>query len=479
MTWIRATARSAARAPISQRHAGRRGRQRPAVRHGLHERCSRDDLTRWQSFASLPATTAQIPAVPVPRRLARNQEAAPTVHGAGSYSQRDTKFSSKEYFLVCLDRRSRTRQEDRWRLGWATDPEGQAVFLWQLRSSHLVVLSPRCSACHPTAMRDGVLIYGCAVARVPGDNRPGVFELARHRSQDSYGLTPAELTAIDPLHLGPSRAVPGSSTSIPIQTTRSRRVQHRGLPLRFTSRERVQHVHRRKSTIALTGRSFFGRFNIQDDAIAGRPAIPWTRRRARHAGQEQGLCALATTGCLRRTRSTPCDTASPGSRKTASACRPKAATAFRFIDNYEAADADLRPQDADAQHRRATSIGSKAATVEVRYEPRFTRVGDTYNPNSFVTRSRTPVDWASAVPTRRGPVPGHRVACAGVPAVASKLPGHVCEYVCATCSGSVSQTNGAPTTLVDGTPSPSVKRSLASSAPTSTSSTCRTVEAGA
>ncbi len=56
------------------------------------------------------------------------------------------------------------------------------------------------------SMRDGVLIYQCAVAALcPGGSVRGV---ANNHSIPSgyYGMSPAEIAAIDPLGIGPSRA---------------------------------------------------------------------------------------------------------------------------------------------------------------------------------------------------------------------------------------------------------------------------------
>ena len=67
------------------------------------------------------------------------------------------------------------------------------------------------------SMRDGVLIYQCADAGgCPGDGVSGL-QRARTRCRPAYhGMTPAELAAVDPLHIGPSkRPCRTTSSSIP------------------------------------------------------------------------------------------------------------------------------------------------------------------------------------------------------------------------------------------------------------------------
>ena len=93
-------------------------------------------------------------------------------HGSGTYAERDTKFSSKEYFLGPVGPgQGEARQEDRRRRRRRADHEGQAVLLRQLRAAAGVVRVAGASAAVPSdSMRDGVLIYGCAdPGAVPGD----------------------------------------------------------------------------------------------------------------------------------------------------------------------------------------------------------------------------------------------------------------------------------------------------------------------
>ena len=91
-------------------------------------------------------------------------------HGAGNWVQRNTRFSSNDYFLKLsqlqageAEQGAQARQEHLRRLARRARPEGQAVLLRQLRApdgedSETPVLRNIPSM----SMRDGVLIYPCA-----------------------------------------------------------------------------------------------------------------------------------------------------------------------------------------------------------------------------------------------------------------------------------------------------------------------------
>ena len=93
-------------------------------------------------------------------------------------------------------------------------------------------------------MRDGVLIYQCAVAALcPGGTVRGV---ANNHTVPAgwYGMTPAEIAAIDPLGIGPSRAALAYFGKYPVaERSGPRRPQPDGLPLRRADRERVPEPH--------------------------------------------------------------------------------------------------------------------------------------------------------------------------------------------------------------------------------------------
>ena len=95
------------------------------------------------------------------------------------------------------------------------------------------------------SFRDGVLIYECDDPGLcPGGSVQGLT--GSHTVPAGwYGLTPAEIAALDPLHIGPNLAAMDYFRQYPSPNEPGvRRCQHHGLPLRLPHREQVQHLRR-------------------------------------------------------------------------------------------------------------------------------------------------------------------------------------------------------------------------------------------
>ena len=247
-------------------------------------------------------------------------------HGSGTYTERDTKFSSQEYFLG-LSGQPKAKLDKKIGGGAIGGPilRDKLFFFGNYERLQESSESPVLRSVPSDSMRDGVLIYGCAdPGGCPASTVQG-FTSSHPIPAGFYGLSPAQLTAIDPLHLGPSQAVASIFTqypspndpgldgynimgyrfSSPIENRFNTYIGARRLP-----RQLGPELLRPLQRAAGRGR--------RDPAVS-RPGS------AHHAeGQEPRLRPRPRLGDSRRTRSTPSGTASRTSSRTASGCRPRA-----------------------------------------------------------------------------------------------------------------------------------------------------------
>ena len=127
------------------------------------------------------------------------------------------------------------------------------------------------------SMRDGVLIYQCAVAALcPGGSVRGV---ANNHTIPSgfYGMTPAEIAAIDPLGIGPSRAALEYFNKYPAPNDPGRDGRNL-MDYRFAApiENDFLNLVGRVDYKALDNHSFFARVGKQDDTINNPPQFPGT-----------------------------------------------------------------------------------------------------------------------------------------------------------------------------------------------------------
>ena len=125
------------------------------------------------------------------------------------------------------------------------------------------------------SLRDGVLIYQCASATAcPGGSVQGLSG-SHSVPAGSYGLTPAELARIDPLHIGPNAAAVSYFRNFPSPNQEGR---YPGNIDDFRFAAPVENTFRTyiaRGDYRLSGsHSFFGRFNKQDDGIDSTPQYP-------------------------------------------------------------------------------------------------------------------------------------------------------------------------------------------------------------
>jgi hypothetical protein len=203
-------------------------------------------------------------------------------HGSGYYVMRDTKTSSNEYFLklsqLSAGEVSKTPKLDKKIYGGAFGGpvmKDKFFFFGNFEGLREESESPVTRAVPSDSMRDGVLIYQCAVpGACPATSVAGFT--ARHAvPAGSYGLTPGELKAIDPLGLGPSQPASTHFRQYPSPNDPGRD-GYNIMGYRFAAPiENSFDTYIGRFDFRATGNNtFFGRFNIQDDAVATAPQFP-------------------------------------------------------------------------------------------------------------------------------------------------------------------------------------------------------------
>ncbi len=135
-------------------------------------------------------------------------------NGAGYWSHRNTNWSSNEYF----QKRSQLAQGlpstppklDKHSFGGALGgpiKKDRFFFFGNYEGLNESSESPVLRAVPSPTLRDGVLVYVCAVAsQCPGGTVQG-FSNSHSIAAGRYGLRPSEIARLDPLAIGPSRAV--------------------------------------------------------------------------------------------------------------------------------------------------------------------------------------------------------------------------------------------------------------------------------
>ena len=148
-------------------------------------------------------------------------------------------------------------------------------------------------------MRDGVLVYECAVAAAcPGGAVRGVTGASHQIQPGYYGLSPDESARIDPLGIGPSRALVDYWQKYPKPNDAGTLDGFNLMGYRFAApiENRFKTlVGRADYTLSGTQR-LFARVNLMHDAIeSARRSFP-ARRRPRPSACATGGSRRGTTG---------------------------------------------------------------------------------------------------------------------------------------------------------------------------------------
>jgi hypothetical protein len=270
------------------------------------------------------------------------------------------------------------------------------------------------------SMRDGVLIYQCAVAALcPGGTVQG-FNSSHSVPAGFYGLSPAETARIDPLGVGPSRAASTYWRQFPEPNDPGRDGRNI-MGFRFNSPiENDFRTFISRLDYRVTGnQSLFGRLNFQDDATAtaaqfpGQP--PATTRTVKNRGFAVGHDWVLSQNSINTIRygHTLIDNDVIGQRTGNW-------SEFRFLDNLVSTSSSNGREVGTHNFLNDFSWVRGAHTVKVGTNIRFTR-NDRYTDASSWHNAVTNGSWVAGVgrrymPCGACPAPAD---CSGLPAVAA------------------------------------------------------------
>ncbi len=219
--------------------------------------------------------------------------------GSGYWAGRRTETSSNEYFLklaqVGAGKKSEAPKLDKDIFGGSLGGpirRNRLFFFGNFERLREQSETPVTRGLPSNSLRDGVLLYRCAqAAQCPGGSVRG-FSNAHSVPAGWYGMTPAEIAAIDPLGIGPSRAASRYFNQFPAPNAP-------GLDgnniMDFTFAAPIENnfntfITRVDYKLAESGNhNLFGRFGKQDDTIANPSQFPGLGPRRERLFNNYGL----------------------------------------------------------------------------------------------------------------------------------------------------------------------------------------------
>jgi hypothetical protein len=205
-------------------------------------------------------------------------------HGSGYWYGRRTGTSSNEYFLklsqLDADQPNEAPKLDKDIFGGSFGGpivEDRLFFFLNYEQLREQSERPVVRSVPSASFRDGVLMYQCDdAAACPGGSVAG-FDGSHQVPAGFYGLTPAEIAAIDPLGIGPSRAVSDYFNQFPLPNEPGLdgvNIMDFRFPSPLENRFKT-YMARLDARLDESGRqNMFLRFNAQDDAISDPEQYP-------------------------------------------------------------------------------------------------------------------------------------------------------------------------------------------------------------
>jgi hypothetical protein len=351
--------------------------------------------------------------------------------GSGYYFLRRTATSSNEYFLKLSQLEagnpSQAPKLDKDIFGGAVGGpirRNRLFFFGNFEGLRERSEAPVVRAVPSDSFRDGILMYQCAVASAcPGGTVRG-FSNSHAIPSGWYGLTPAEIAAIDPLGIGPSRAASEYFGQYPSPNEPG--LDGRNI-MDFRFAAPIQNDFKtyigRLDYKMTDSNSLFGRFNIQDDAINSEPQFPGAGprsvRQVKNMGFAIGHDAVLSSSLINSFRYglTRIDDARVGVTNSPY-------VTFRFISPFEGfGDTGTFTTTRETPtHNIVNDLSwlKGTHTLKVGTNIRFTRIPRTTNDGAFNNATINP-SWVSGI--GRTFAPGRSTCttpgCAGVPAVAT------------------------------------------------------------
>ncbi len=347
--------------------------------------------------------------------------------GSAYWFLRRTATSSNEYFLQLAQRASgqpsKAPKLDKDIFGGALGGPIRrnrffffGNFEWLKEASERPVVRQVPSA----SFRDGVVVYRCSVAaQCPGGSVSG-FRSTHAVPAGWFGLTPAQLAAIDPLGIGPSVAASEYFRKYPLPNEPGQDGVNI-MALRFAAPiENDFKTYIGRVDLKLTdNQTLFGRFNAQDDAINAPPQFPGQApasvRQVKNQGYAVGYDTVLRSNLMNSFRYglTRIDDTTIGGLKSNY-------VTFRFITSFDPLTGTSGRE--TPTHNFAEDLTWLKGTHTFKFGTnlRFTRIPRFRNDGSFLSATVNP-SWVAGIGRRYMPGAAFCTSpgCFAVPAVAA------------------------------------------------------------
>ena len=351
--------------------------------------------------------------------------------GSGYWSQRDTAWSSNEYFLkltqLAAGQPSKAPKLDKRNFGAALGGpilHDRLFFFGNYERLRESSEDPVLRNVPSATLRDGVLVYVCAVpSACPGGSVQG-FSQTHAIPAGRYGLVPSQIAGLDPLGIGPSRAVSDHFKQYPMPNDPGRDgINYMGY--RFSApieNEFNTVITRFDYLLDRNGKhKLFFRGGKQDDTINSVPQFeghaPNTQRQGKNFGYAIGYDSVLSPTVVNTFRYglSTIDDATVG-------LRTADAVTFRFITDFDALTSTSGREVPTRNFVDDISWVKSNHTIKAGTNIRFTRSPKYSNANSFHTGNLNP-SWVAG--TGRNYMPGStgcsNPLCSQLPAVASSF----------------------------------------------------------
>lgn len=356
-------------------------------------------------------------------------------NGSGYWTFRRTATSSNEYFLKLAQlragRESQAPKLDKDIYGGAVGGpvrRNRLFFFGNLERLQEQSESPVVRGVPSNSFRDGVLMYQCAVAALcPGGSVRG-FSNTHTVPNGWYGMTPADIAALDPLRIGPSRAASQYFSQYPAPNEPGSRPNNID-SFRFASpieNKFYTFIGRLDYTLTESGNNkLFGRFNLQDDTIndpaqfpdPGKEPLPRRQRTVKNNGFAIGYDTVLTSSLTNSFRYglTRIDQANIGRTNSNY-------VTFRFIDPFDSLGATFTDSREPNTHNLVNDLSwfKGSHGIKAGANLRFSRIPKERFQASYLSASVNP-SWVAGIGRRN--MPGSAFCtvarCGELPAVAA------------------------------------------------------------
>ena len=349
--------------------------------------------------------------------------------GAGYGSVRNTEWSSNEYFSKLTQLQgglpSKAPKLDKRNFGGALGGpirKDRLFFFGNYEGLREASEDPVLRNVPSATLRDGVLVYVCASASAcPGGSVRG-FSSSHAIPAGRYGLSPAEIAALDPLGIGPSRTVSEHFKKYPLPNDPGRDgINYMGYRFSAPIENRYNTFITRFDYLIDRGgkHKVFFRSGTQDDTVNSVPQFegqtPNTRRVNKNYGYAAGFDSVLSSTLVNTFRYglSKIDEATVG-------LRTADAVTFRFITDFNSLSSTSGREVPTHNLVDDVSWLKGNHTFKIGTNIRFTRAPKYSNANSFHTGNLNP-SWVAG--TGRNYMPGStgcaNPLCSQLPAVAS------------------------------------------------------------